>query len=129
MALFFLCVVVVVVVVVVCSNFAWCDTLCHPSIHAIQSWYFHAIPLLLWAPMLHQAPSSSWWKWHSVGFLLLLVTVPVMLEVAFLTFPATPASSTLLQVAHVVVLSRIRPLSTHGNQQAVVEVVHQKKTR
>jgi ALG3 protein len=60
----------------------------------LQSWYFHAVPYLLWS-----GPYP----------LLLKVTMVGLLELAFLTFPATPASSLILQAVHLLVLIQIRP--------------------
>jgi alpha-1,3-mannosyltransferase len=55
-------------------------------------WYFYSVPLILWQSKLHPA--------------ICLVTF-ACIEVAFNVFPATPWSSALLQVAHLVLLVAI----------------------
>lgn len=54
--------------------------------YQFYSWYFHSIPYLLWTTNVYPLPVK----------LLVLASM----EYAFLTFPATQASSTILQVAH-----------------------------
>lgn len=83
----------------------------------MQSWYFHALPLLLWYPASGDdfggggcGGDYSTAAGFSTGRLL-VVTLGVMaaVEWAFLTFPATPTSSAVLQVAHGIVLWHVRP--------------------
>lgn len=72
-----------------------------------QSWYFHAIPFLLgWT---WRTPPSN--LANLAGRLAAIAVPMAAAEYAFLTFPATPASSTVLQAVHLYVLVQIRPLS------------------
>lgn len=100
--------------------------------YQFYSWYFHALPYMLWcqtnattrttaaaATTLTRASSlrggggggddgmssSSSFSYPIVVRIALLLAI----EVAFLTFPATPFSSALLQVAHLAILLQIRP--------------------
>ena len=57
--------------------------------YQFYSWYFHSLPYLLWRTKLPVA---------------LRIVVLIAAEVAFNVFPATPSSSIMLQVAHVVLL-------------------------
>ena len=102
-----------------------------------QSWYFHSIPLLLWfSANSLSGPSSSNRGRAQFPWLLLLVTLSVLvaLEGAFLTFPATPISSAILQVAHAVILGRIflslppPPLCMPGKSLAPAHSGETKKT-
>ena len=64
---------------------------CARTLHyQFYCWYFSSIPYLLWRETPYSIPVR----------LLLLACV----EYAFLTFPATPASSSVLQIAHWMVL-------------------------
>lgn len=64
---------------------------CAKTLHyQFYSWYFPALPYLLWRETIYPLPIR----------LLLLGCI----EYAFLTFPATPASSFVLQVAHWAIL-------------------------
>lgn len=64
---------------------------CARTLHyQFYSWYFPALPYLLWRETPYPIP---------VRILLL-----VCIEYAFLTFPATPTSSSVLQVAHWAIL-------------------------
>lgn len=72
----------------------------------LQSWYFHAMPFLL----LSHAPAPQSFRQMVVTVLWRLLLPVLALEGAFLTFPATPLSSTLLQLAHWFTLVQIRPL-------------------
>jgi alpha-1,3-mannosyltransferase len=70
-------------------------------------WYFHTLPLLLWSTDL----------WHPLRVMIL-----VGIEVAFNVFPATPISSALLQVCHLlllVALLRTPVPSTHPPKSKV----------
>ena len=69
--------------------------------YQFYSWYFHALPYLLWCHSTTTS-SSSYPIWMRLGLLL-------SVEMAFLTFPAKPWSSALLQVAHLAILQQIRP--------------------
>jgi alpha-1,3-mannosyltransferase len=61
-------------------------------------WYFHALPFLLWT------------KNNSNAYPLpLRLALMAAIEYAFLTFPATPTSSAVLQVAHAAILLRTSP--------------------
>jgi alpha-1,3-mannosyltransferase len=84
-----------IVYTLVVSNFvgiAFARTL-HYQFYA---WYFHSLPYLLW---------SSSPAYPLAVRLLVLAGV----ELAFLTFPATPWSSAILQLCHVAILLQIRP--------------------
>ena len=62
--------------------------------YQFYSWYFHALPLLLWlSPTFH------------VVFRIILLGI---IEYAFNVFPATPTSSALLQVAHLLILLSLK---------------------
>jgi alpha-1,3-mannosyltransferase len=58
-------------------------------------WYFHSVPFLL----LVQA------KYPLIIRLALLMAI----EVSFNVFPATPMSSAVLQMAHLLILAGVRP--------------------
>jgi alpha-1,3-mannosyltransferase len=62
--------------------------------YQFYAWYFHSLPYLLWSS-----------KYPLAVRLVLLAGV----EVAFLTFPATPWSSCVLQLCHLAILLQIRP--------------------
>jgi alpha-1,3-mannosyltransferase len=64
--------------------------------YQFYSWYFHALPYLLWTTLRESNARFA------VRVLLL-----VGIEGAFLTFPATPTSSRVLQVCHLVILAAI----------------------
>ena len=102
--------------------------------YQFYSWYFHALPYLLWCNSITDFSSSCTsllmtkdidenenngiesTKWeknkpfntccHPIVRLILMVCV----EIAFLTFPATPNSSIILQLCHFAVLYQIRPI-------------------
>jgi alpha-1,3-mannosyltransferase len=63
--------------------------------YQFYSWYFHALPLLLWI-----SPT------YPIGVRLLLLG---MIEYSFNVFPATPVSSVVLQLAHLVTLIGLTP--------------------
>lgn len=63
--------------------------------YQFYAWYISSVPFLLWSGATYPLP---------VRVLLL-----AGLEYAFLTFPATPTSSMVLQVAHLAILLQIRP--------------------
>ena len=63
--------------------------------YQFYAWYFHALPYLLWTN-----------PYYPLGIRILLL---VGIELAFLTFPATPWSSAVLQLAHAAILWQIRP--------------------
>lgn len=71
--------------------------------YQFYAWYFHALPFLLWSASLSSSPSPSTRK-------ILILPIPVRLvclaaiEMSFLTFPATPSSSAILQLVHVLIL-------------------------
>jgi alpha-1,3-mannosyltransferase len=58
-------------------------------------WYFHALPFLLWTQDAYPIP--------------IRLALMGAIEYAFLTFPATPTSSAVLQVAHAAILLRTSP--------------------
>ena len=64
--------------------------------YQFYAWYISSIPFLLWSSA-RPVP------------LILRIVLLVALEYAFLTFPATPTSSLVLQLVHVVILWQIRP--------------------
>jgi alpha-1,3-mannosyltransferase len=61
-------------------------------------WYFHALPFLLWTSNNNYAYPVP-----------LRLAIMAAIEYAFLTFPATPTSSAVLQVAHAAILLRTSP--------------------
>ncbi len=65
-------------------------------------WYFHALPLFLWMNILTASKDRS--MTGSVVAAFPCVLLWLMVEYAFNVFPATPMSSLLLQVAHVMIL-------------------------
>eukprot|EP00568_Trieres_chinensis_P016891 CAMPEP_0183327710 /NCGR_PEP_ID=MMETSP0160_2-20130417/83906_1 /TAXON_ID=2839 ORGANISM="Odontella Sinensis, Strain Grunow 1884" /NCGR_SAMPLE_ID=MMETSP0160_2 /ASSEMBLY_ACC=CAM_ASM_000250 /LENGTH=241 /DNA_ID=CAMNT_0025495851 /DNA_START=142 /DNA_END=867 /DNA_ORIENTATION=- len=58
--------------------------------YQFYSWYFHSVPFLLWSNAVFPFPVR--------------VVIVGMIEYAFNVFPATPASSVVLQVAHLAIL-------------------------
>lgn len=78
------------------------------SIHyQFYCWYFHSIPYLLWYSDISSTASGI--GGYPILFRLIIV---VVIELAYLTFPATPISSLALQMAHFAVLLQIQP-ATH----------------
>ena len=81
----------------------------------MQSWYFHALPLLMWYTANVVSTDTSTYTVRNRSLfgtlvrLSLVIGVMAAIEFAFLTFPATPTSSIVLQLAHGVVLWHIRP--------------------
>ena len=63
--------------------------------YQFYAWYISSVPFLLWSSAACPLP--------------LRVLLLGALEFAFLTFPATPISSMVLQAAHLVILLQIRP--------------------
>jgi len=79
--------------------------------YQFYSWYYHAIPYLLWTSLPESSANDKNVKSlvsRYVFFNLWRLVVVVGLEIAFLTFPATSSSSILLQICHLVVLFQIR---------------------
>ncbi|GKY93897.1 hypothetical protein MPSEU_000356600 [Mayamaea pseudoterrestris] len=70
--------------------------------YQFYSWYFHAVPYLLWTALTRQARNF-------LPKMVACLAILVGIEAAYLTFPATPQSSAMLQVCHLLVLSTIRP--------------------
>lgn len=67
--------------------------------YQFYTWYFAALPFLLWSAS--SGNSTSAWA---------IKLLPIAgVELAFLTFPATPWSSAILQLSHLVVLLSISP--------------------
>mmetsp|Transcript_18913 Transcript_18913/g.31285 ORF Transcript_18913/g.31285 Transcript_18913/m.31285 type:complete len:427 (-) Transcript_18913:54-1334(-) len=73
--------------------------------YQFYSWYFHAIPLLLWI-----SPTYP---------LLIRIVICGVIEYAFNIFPATPVSSALLQLAHLAVLIGLK--SPGGLNMDIIE--------
>ena len=75
-------------------------------------WYFHSLPFLLWCNSTIRIASTNSNKATSM---MVVDSIPhriillAAIEIAFLTFPATPTSSSVLQLAHMAVLLRIQP--------------------
>ncbi|PWN50280.1 ALG3-domain-containing protein [Violaceomyces palustris] len=64
--------------------------LCSRSLHyQFYSWYFHQVPLL---------------TWHSRLPTILKVSLPLAIEASWNTFPSTVLSSTILAMAHLILL-------------------------
>lgn len=72
--------------------------------YQFYSWYFHALPFLLWCNTI--SPQSN--KIRAPHHILLRIIQIVAIEFAFLTFPATPTSSAILQITHMCILFQIR---------------------
>ncbi|CAB9511920.1 Lethal(2)neighbour of Tid protein [Seminavis robusta] len=68
--------------------------------YQFYAWYFSSVPFLLWSG------TGSGFFHYPMPIRILLV---VGLEYAFLTFPATPTSSKVLQLVHLAILLQIRP--------------------
>ena len=103
--------------------------------YQFYSWYFHAIPFLLFcndiyndttsnihpkenenttaaATTLTHEPKTTRHKYLSYP-ILLRIGIMACIEMAFLTFPATPYSSLMLQISHLLILIQIRPPPYH----------------
>jgi alpha-1,3-mannosyltransferase len=63
--------------------------------YQFYAWYFHALPFILWNSDTYPV----------VIRILLLIAV----ESSFLTYPATPISSAILQAAHLAILLQVKP--------------------
>jgi len=83
--------------------------------YQFYSWYFHALPFLLWC-----GTTSSTTK-AFVDPVVLRIILLVAVESSFLTFPATPTSSAVLQMTHVAILFQIRPPDVLAPAAATVE--------
>lgn len=69
--------------------------------YQFYSWYFHSIPYLWWSsPNFAESPL----RWIPLPSLVVGLLVLMGMEAAFLTYPATPISSGILQVCHWLVL-------------------------
>jgi alpha-1,3-mannosyltransferase len=77
-------------------------------------WYFHAIPYLLWYSCSISSNNSAIGTNEKSGgyHLIVRLAIIMMIEIAFLTFPATASSSLMLQIAHFAVLIQIQPFTT-----------------
>jgi alpha-1,3-mannosyltransferase len=81
---------------------------CARTLHyQFYSWYFSSLPFLLWRETFYPLPIR----------VLLLICI----EYAFLTFPATPASSIILQLAHWSILIPCVFFGRRGNRQGKKE--------
>jgi alpha-1,3-mannosyltransferase len=67
--------------------------------YQFYSWYFHSLPFLLWL-----SSSAAARKWN-LPIPLRLICLAAM-EWSFLTFPATPLSSAILQLVHFLILGK-----------------------
>ena len=76
--------------------------------YQFYSWYFHAIPFLLW---YHTIPTSTTTTGDKNFVYPIIIRLLFMMgiEYAFITFPATPISSAILQISHIAILIQIRP--------------------
>ena len=87
---------------------------CSPTLHyQFYSWYFPSLPYLLW----RETPYPFFIR------ILLLISV----ESAFLTFPATPISSFVLQTAHLVILIPCVLITETRSDEHEIEVNHEMK--
>jgi alpha-1,3-mannosyltransferase len=68
--------------------------------YQFYAWYFHSLPFLLW----WSSSSSAARKWN-LPIPLRLLCLAAM-EWSFLTFPATPLSSAMLQLVHFLILGK-----------------------
>lgn len=68
--------------------------------YQFYSWYFHMLPLLLWLTGSYP--------------LVMRISLLGAIEYAFNVFPATPTSSAVLQVAHLLILLGIRSPQSLG---------------
>jgi ALG3 protein len=80
--------------------------------YQFYAWYFHSLPFLLWYHTLGSSTNAG--ATASVPGLLgypvaSRVALLCAIEGAFLTFPATPTSSAILQLAQLGILIQIRP--------------------
>jgi alpha-1,3-mannosyltransferase len=71
-------------------------------------WYFHALPFLLWYSSIETTISAMSSTAMTYPWMLRIAFL-LCLEYSFLTFPATPFSSAVLQLAHLAILIQIRP--------------------
>ena len=83
--------------------------------YQFYSWYFHSLPFLLWcnSAKVHQrnqaTTTTTTTTTITVGPIIYRLVLLVAIEMAFLTFPATPTSAAVLQLAHAAVLVQIQP--------------------
>ena len=70
--------------------------------YQFYSWYFHTLPLLLWLTA------------GSYPLIVMRISLLGAIEYAFNVFPATPTSSAVLQVAHLLILLGIRSPQSLG---------------
>jgi alpha-1,3-mannosyltransferase len=100
--------------------------------YQFYSWYYHAIPFLLFSNDIYNYYTDSknnnddddenknstttttisrtaYWTYP----LVIRIGIIVSIEMAFLTFPATPYSSLMLQISHLLILLQIRPPPYH----------------
>lgn len=77
--------------------------------YQFYSWYFHSLPFLLWCNTTISSIASSNSAKLVDPMILYRIILLVAIEMAFLTFPATPTSSAVLQLAHGAILWQIQP--------------------
>ena len=77
--------------------------------YQFYSWYFHSLPFLLWCNSVASNNSNKATGTIVVDPIPHRILLLAVIEIAFLTFPATPTSSSVLQLAHMAILLRIQP--------------------
>lgn len=82
--------------------------------YQFYAWYITSVPFLLWT--------------HGTYPLPLRVLLLAALEYAFLTFPATPTSSLVLQMAHIATLIQIRPPALIWEHEQVNDKDYKKRS-
>jgi alpha-1,3-mannosyltransferase len=80
--------------------------------YQFYSWYFHGLPFLLlcrYIPSSLQPTLVLSTKFMVPWWMIRAIVIFTTIEIAYLTFPATPVSSAMLQLAHLAILIQIRP--------------------
>jgi alpha-1,3-mannosyltransferase len=78
--------------------------------YQFYAWYFHSLPFLLWYYTIGSNTNEVASVPGSLGYpVASRVALLCAIEGAFLTFPATPMSSAILQLAQLAILIQIRP--------------------
>lgn len=79
--------------------------------YQFYSWYFHALPYLLWCNSSNSTTPTAIRNEKQRFSYPFVVRIALLLaiELSFLTFPATPLSSAILQLAHMAILVPVQP--------------------
>ena len=84
--------------------------------YQFYSWYYHAIPFLLFCNDIYNETMDHKNARDKRVFsypIPIRIAIMICIEMAFLTFPATPYSSFMLQISHLLILLQIRPPPYH----------------